>query len=228
MAIVKEERIGAHTLYLADNMDILPTLQKVDLCLTDAPYGIDYGRSGGFSATHGWGQWRENVGWDQERPDRAAFDAVRAVSKDQVFWGGNYFTDYLPPSMRWLVWDKGQRDFSLADCEFAWVSQQKAARIFTYPRGKAVKDGKQHPTQKPLALMEWCLDFFPKARTVLDCWMGSGTTIVACQKLGRAGIGIEIDPDYFAIACKRVDEAMRQPDLFVQPASPAVQEDLPL
>lgn len=214
---MRREIIGDCELWLGDNREILHGLEVADLCLTDAPYGIDYGRSGGFSASHGWGQWRENVEWDQARPEREVFDLVRERSRDQVFWGGNYFTDFLPPTMRWLVWDKGQRDFSLADCEFAWVSQQKAARIFTYPRGKAVKDGKQHPTQKPIALMLWCLGFFPKAETVLDCWLGSGTTLVACAKLGRKGIGIEIDPEYFEIACKRVEEAYRQPDLFVAP-----------
>ena len=75
--------------------------------------------------------------WDFERPPREIFDSIRKISKDQVIWGGNYFTDFLPPTMRWLVWDKGQRDFSLADCEFAWVSQWKAARVFDYPRGTA-------------------------------------------------------------------------------------------
>lgn len=143
--------IGNATLYCGDCMDILPMLDKVDAVITDPPYGIDYGRSGGFSASHGWGQWRENVEWDAQRPPRDIFEAMLICSKDQIIWGGNYFTDLLPPTMQWLVWDKGQRDFSLADCEFAWSSQQKAARIFNYARGKAVLDGKEHPTQKPIA-----------------------------------------------------------------------------
>ena len=143
-----------------------------------------------------------------------------AGSKEQIIWGGNYFADLLPPTMRWLAWDKGQRDFSLADMELAWTSQQAAARVFTYARGKAVLDGKQHPTQKPLALMEWCLGFLPNAQTILDPFMGSGTTLVACQRMGRNGTGIELDPDYFDIACKRVDEAARQPDLLIDPPKP--------
>ena len=166
--------IGDCTLYLGDCLEILPRLGKVDAVVTDPPYGIDYGRAGGFSASHGWGPWRENVAWDQERPPKPVFDALLACSREQIVWGGNYFTDYLPPSMRWLVWDKGQRDFSLADCEFAWTSQQKAARIINYPRGAAVKDGKQHPTQKPLAVMEWCLSHVPDAKTICDPFMGSG------------------------------------------------------
>lgn len=206
--------IGRARLALGDCRDILPTLGKVDAVVTDPPYGIDYGRAGGFSASHGWGQWRENVAWDAERPAREIFDAMLACSKDQIVWGGNYFTDFLPPTMQWLVWDKGQRDFSLADCEFAWSSQQKAARIFNYARGKAVRDGKEHPTQKPIQVMKWCLGFVPNAETVLDPFMGSGTTGVAAVQMERQFIGIERDPDYFDIACRRIEDAQRQGNLF--------------
>ena len=214
---MRTEQIGDATLYLGDCRDILPTLPKVDAVVTDPPYGIDFGRAGGFSASHGWGPWRENVAWDQERPERAIFDAMRACSRDQIVWGGNYFTDYLPPTMQWLVWDKGQREFSLADCEFAWSSQRKAARIITYARGKAVGDGKEHPTQKPVQVMQWCIGFLPDARTILDPFMGSGTTGVACVNLGRKFIGIEIEPKYFDIACRRIEEAYKQPRLFDEP-----------
>ena len=85
-----------------------------------------------------------------------------------------------------------------------------------------------HPTQKPVAVMEWCLGFLPREATVLDGFMGSGTTLVACAKLGRKGIGIEIDPDYFEIACKRVEEAYRQPDLFIAPPETPTQEAMDL
>jgi DNA modification methylase len=215
------ERIGSCELYLADNREVLPTLHPVDLLLTDPPYGIDYGRAGGFSALHGWGKWRENVEWDVARPEPEVFAAMLAATKEQIIWGGNYFADLLPPSMRWLAWDKGQRDFSLADMELAWTSQQKAVRVFTYGRGKAVQDGKQHPTQKPVALMEWCIGFAPKAQTILDPFMGSGTTGVACAKLGRSFVGIEIDPGYFDIACARIRKAYDQPDMFIErPAAP--------
>jgi DNA modification methylase len=208
------ERIGDAELHLADCRDVLPTLSGVDACVTDPPYGIDYGRAGGFSASHGWGAWRENVAWDQERPSKEAFDLLLATGKHQIIWGGNYFTDYLPPTMQWLVWDKGQRDFSLADFEMAWSSQWKAARIFSYPRGKALQDGKEHPTQKPLELMVWCLEQLPRdCKTICDPFMGSGTTGVACVRLGRKFIGIEIEPKYFDIACRRIEEATKQGDL---------------
>jgi DNA modification methylase len=223
---VKEERIGPHRLILGDCLEVMPGLGRVDAVVTDPPYGIDYGNAGGFSADHGWASRKGAAEWDKERPAPEVFASILGLSKEQIIWGGNYFADLLPPSMRWLAWDKGQRDFSLADMELAWTSQQKAVRVFTYPRGKAVQDGKQHPTQKPVAVMEWCLGFLPDAQTILDPFMGSGTTGVACQKLGRAFIGIELDPEYFAIACKRVDEAMRQPDLFIAPAVAPVQESL--
>lgn len=217
------------TLYCGDCRGILPTLGTVDAVVTDPPYGIDYGRSGGFSASHGWGQWRENVEWDATRPPAEIFDAIRAISKNQIIWGGNYFTDHLPPSMQWFVWDKGQRDFSLADCELAWSSEKRAARVFNFPRGKAILDGKEHPTQKPVELMKWCIKHLPDAaQTVLDPFMGSGTTGVAAVKLGRKFIGIEIDPGYFDIACRRISEALKQPDMFIERPAPAKQEVLEL
>ena len=214
----RKEIIGDCELWLGDCREILPTLGKVDAVVTDPPYGIDYGRAGGFSASHGWGAWRENVSWDAERPSKEIFEAMLAASSEQIIWGGNYFTDYLPPSMRWLIWDKGQREFSLADVEMAWCSQQKAARAMTYGRGAAVRDGKEHPTQKPLEVMKWCLGFVEG--TILDPFMGSGTTGVACVKLGRKFIGIEIERKYFDIACRRIESACAQPDLFVQPPQP--------
>jgi len=212
MTIVREERIGGQRLILGDCLEVMPLLGRFDAVVTDPPYGIDYGRAGGFSS-HGWGPWRDNVAWDSERPKPELFAAMLEASKEQIIWGGNYFADLLPPTMRWLAWDKGQRDFSLADMELAWTSQQKAVRVFTYARGKAVRDGKQHPTQKPVALMEWCLGFLPNAQTILDPFAGSGTVSVACVNLGRESTAIEIDPDYFEIMCKRVDEATRQPRL---------------
>lgn len=226
-AIIREERIGGQRLILGDCLEVMQELGRFDAVVTDPPYGIDYGRAGGFSASHGWGAWRENVEWDTNRPSEEVFRLILGISKEQIIWGGNYFADLLPPTMRWLSWDKGQRDFSLADIELAWTSQQKAARVFDYARGKAVKDGKQHPTQKPVALMEWCLGFVPKAKTILDPFAGSGTTAVACERMGRQCTAIEIDPDYFEVMCRRVDEQAGQPRFDLpEPRITAVQEDL--
>lgn len=212
MADFHKEVIGDCVLYRGDCRDVLPTLGKVDAVLTDPPYGIGYTGNGG----KGWSNY--GAEWDDERPSREIFDSMRACSRNQIIWGGNYFTDFLTPTMQWLVWDKGQRGFSLADCEFAWSSQNKAARIFDYARAKAMQDGKQHPTQKPVALMEWCIGHLPSsAFTILDPFMGSGTTGVACVNIGRSFIGIEREPDYFDIACRRIEEAYKQPCLFDTP-----------
>jgi DNA modification methylase len=220
MAIVKEERIGAHRLILGDCLEVMPLLGKVDAVVTDPPYGIRADEAAAKNkGKWGWKDYGESQ-WDRERPSPEIFAAILGLSKDQIIWGGNYFADLLPPTMRWLSWDKGQRDFSLADMELAWTSQQQAARTFTYARAKAINDGKVHPTQKPVALMEWCLGFLPNAQTILDPFAGSGTTGVACQKMGRSFIGIERDPDYFEIMCTRIEAAMRQPDLFIAPPAP--------
>ena len=220
------EHIGDATLYLGDCLEILPTLGKVDAVVTDPPYGI--GADEAASKNHGkWG-WRDygESAWDRQPPPREIFDMLRDASREQIIWGGNYFADRLPPSMGFLVWDKGQRDFSLADCEIAWRSKQAAARVFNYSRAAALLDGKEHPTQKPIRLIEWCLGFLPDAKTILDPFMGSGTTGVACANLGRKFIGIEIEPRYFDIACKRIEEAYKQPRLFEDKEIEPVQNDL--
>ena len=221
MGVMKPtEIIGNCSLFLGDCREILPSLPKVDLVLTDPPYGINYGGllkgkgdGNGGADKNGWKSYGA-PDWDKERPERVCFDLILQQGKQAIVWGGNYFTDYLPPTMQWLVWDKGQRDFSLADCEFAWSSQNKAARVFDYARAKAMQDGKEHPTQKPIALMEWCLDLVKKCDTVADPFMGSGTTGVACANMGKTFYGIEREPKYFDIACKRIEQAYAQQRLF--------------
>jgi DNA modification methylase len=226
----RKEVIGDCTLYLGDCLEVMPSLGKVDACLTDPPYGI--GESGGDkSRRRGYEPLviHEDKGWDKSRPQKKVFDAIQLSSNNQIIWGGNYFADMLPPSMGWLYWDKKMGgDFS--DGELAWTSRRAAVRDFSKSPFAGLKGGhlRQHPTQKPVALMEWCLGFLPNAETILDPFMGSGTTLVACAKLGRKGIGIELDPDYFEIACKRVQEAYDQPDLFVAPPTPPTQEGMDL
>lgn len=201
--------IGNATLYLGDCREILPHLPKVDACITDPPYGI------GAAQEKPHNKWKDYgiAAWDKDRPSREVFDALLCKGDVVIVWGGNYFTDYLPPSMQWLAWDKGQEGFSLADFELAWSSQQKAARRIHYPRVLALKDGKEHPTQKPIAVMRWCIEQAGNPRTILDPFMGSGTTGVAAVQLGRKFIGIELDPKYFDIACRRIEDAQRQQPL---------------
>jgi DNA modification methylase len=223
MTYQKKVVIGDATLYLGDCMDVLPMLDKVDAVVTDPPYGIDIENAGGRGKANGWNQF-EKLGWDKVKPCDEIFLLILASSANQIVWGGNYFTDVLPPTMQWLVWDKGQRSFSLADCEFAWSSQNRASRVFDYSRGQALQDGKQHPTQKPLALMKWCIEQLGNPQTILDPFMGSGTTGVAAIQLGRKFTGIEREPKYFDIACQRIEQAAAQGQLFEPIRAKQVQE----
>ena len=205
--------IGNATLYLGDCRDILPTLPKVDAVITDPPYGIDKDGQKRTTGGHGGRKAYEFLGWDAERPEPEVFDLILQAADASVIWGGNYFADLLPPTMRWLVWDKGQR-INQSDGELAWTSMQAALRICTMNRVELLKDGAQHPTQKPVALMAWCIKQAGDPETILDPFMGSGTTGVACMTLGRKFIGIEREPKYFEIACRRIEDAQRQERLF--------------
>jgi DNA modification methylase len=203
------------TLWHGDCRAVLPTLPpgSVGAVVTDPPYGIDYGRAGGFSATHGWGKWRENVEWDKERAPKEAIEAILGLAVPTVIWGGNYFTDWLPPSMGWIAWDKGQREFSLADFELAWTSENKAARCVIWPRGKAVRDGKFHPTQKPVCVMVQCIQYLQRGREkrlddILDPFAGSGSTLRAAKDLGCKSVGIEVHEPYCEIAANRLAQGV--------------------
>lgn len=225
--IIREVTIGNCRLIQGDCLEVMPFLGKVDACVTDPPYGTADAWQGGKG--HGWGRQdamkSKRNSWDMERPSSECFDFILRISKEQIIWGGNYFADLLPPSMRWLAWDKCQRNFTLADMELAWTSQNKAIRAFNLSRSQAAKDGKDnHATPKPIALMEWCLGFLPDAQTILDPFMGSGTTGVACVNLGRSFIGIERDPEYFDICVGRITKAHQQGDLFVEKPAPVEKE----
>jgi DNA modification methylase len=212
------ERIGDCTLYLGDCLEILPTLGPVDAVVTDPPYGLGERLSGAQSGSQ-WGKFFGSGApiWDKSVSE-GIYKALPICDK-AIIWGGNYYE--LPPVRGWLIWDKIVRNFSSGHVEMAWTTINQPTRAFNYAHGELASEGKLHPTQKPLPLMLWCLGFLPNAQTILDPFMGSGTTLVACAKLGRKGIGIEIDPGYFDIACRRVEEAYRQPDMFIErPAAP--------
>lgn len=199
--------IGECKLYLGDCRDILSTLPKMDAVVTDPPYGTAAIWTGGFSAAHGWGNSKfEQVlrnEWDAVAPESDLLDAIRNASKQQVIWGGNYFG--LPPSRCWLIWNKPERGFTLAEAELAWTNLDALVRVFDSSRHEA---GREHPTQKPVALMRWCIE--KTQGVVLDPFMGSGTTGVACVQLGRKFIGVEIEERYFQIACRRIEDAVKQ------------------
>lgn len=184
--MISPVQIGDCTLYCGDCMEVLPTLGKVDAVVTDPPYGI-----GADENPIRGRQVNYVCNFDRERIDPYIFAQIFEVSRNAIIWGGNYYTDVLYPSMQWLIWNKCQGDFSLSDFEMAWSSQNRAARIFPYPRARTLLDGKYHPTQKPVELMKWCIKILDNSpEIILDPFMGSGTTGVACVKLGRKFIGI--------------------------------------
>lgn len=216
---MRVETIGDATLYLGDCMEVMPGLGRVDAVVTDPPYGIGYsGQKESIKKNGKPGKWRihhEEKGWDEKSPDQTVFDAMLQISDHQIIWGGNYFADKLPVSRGWLVWFKAQTGLSMSDAELAWTSVDQVLRLLNLHRGSMWRDGPEHPTQKPVALMAWCLTHVPDANTILDPFMGSGTTGVACAKAGRKFIGIERELSYFDIACRRIELAYSQPDMFV-------------
>ena len=213
---MRVEKIGLATLYLGDCREVLPGLDRPAAVITDPPYGIRADEAASKNrGKWGWKFYGETQ-WDRSRPPPCAIKAMLAAAPTVVIWGGNYFADLLPVSMGWLVWDKGQRNFSFADCELAWTSENRAARVLTYARASALADGKEHPTQKPVAVMRWCIEQakVPPGGVILDPYMGSGSTGVAAVQMRHPFIGIEIEPRYFDIACRRIEDAQRQGDMF--------------
>lgn len=202
MAKVYYEENGIQ-IYNGDMREVVPSLPKSELLLTDPKYGIDGDRDR-RSQRSGWRDFG-STGWDKTRTTKEELTLALASAKNAIIWGGNYFTDCLPPSMGWLSWDKGQTDFSLADFEMAWTSYWAASRRLTLPRG-AVKDERYHPTQKPVRLMIWCIEWADRkaniggVKSIIDPFMGSGTTLRAAKDLGRRAIGIEIEERYCEIA----------------------------
>jgi len=197
--------IGNATLYLGDCLEILPTLPKVDAVITDPPYGIARVMKGGKGTGH-WTLLCEGNPWDHEAPDLAF---LMEAADNFVIWGGNYFP--LPPSRCWFVWDKQNAVPTMGQAELAWTNADRPIQRFSWPVGR-VNFG--HPTEKPLELMHWTLAQSRTTGDVLDPFMGSGTTGVACMNLGRKFIGIEIEPKYFDIACERIENAQRQQRMF--------------
>ena len=202
-----------------------------DLAIVDPPYGIGADKAqnnaamqrikadGKSKAGRGWKLYAD-TDWDNETPNAEYWQELFRVSKNQIVWGGNYFTDYLPPSMGWIMWDKGQRDFSLADGELAWTSFNKALRIFEMSRGKALaknneQGGRFHPTQKPEMLYSWILQNYAKAGDlILDTHLGSGSSRIAAYKGGFNFVGFEIDPEYYEKQEKRFKDFVSQLRLF--------------
>lgn len=231
--IRKEVTIGDCRLILGDCLEVMPLLGKVDALICDPPYGIAH------SSNHGASWAGRQIASDQ---DTRARDAVAAMFDGPWVFFGTWKTPPVSGARGCIVWDKGPA-FGMGDLSFPWKPSFELAYIggtgWTGVRDEGVlrgpivvsweSRGRRHPHQKPVWLATHFIEKLPNARTIVDPFAGSGTTLVACAKLGRRGIGIEIDPDYFEIACERVRKAYDQPDMFIAPPAPKpVQEDMGL
>ncbi len=188
----------------AYNMDCMEYMKSLpdkafDLSVVDPPYGIDITQSGRLKKYNANGRK-----WDEEPPNEEYFKELFRVSKNQIIWGGNYFS--LPPTRCFLIWDKKQpEDVSFASCEFAWTSFNQSAKTFYYSMLHD-KDYRFHPTQKPVALYAWIFYRYTKpGDRVLDTHLGSGSSRIAAYDAGLDFVGLEIDPDYFKAQEERFD-----------------------
>lgn len=208
--------IAGCDLWHGDCREVLPTLLLADAALvTDPPYGLGDKWQGGGGGTKKT-SWRfdpnEAKAWDGETVD--GLEDIAAKFGEAIVWGGNYYR--LEPSRCWLVWDKKQNDrWTTGQAELAWTNLDRPVRAFRFAQCEQASEGpKSHPTQKPLALMAWCLKWL-NAETVCDPFMGSGTTGVACVNAGKHFVGIERERRYFDMACERIERAAAQGKLFM-------------
>ena len=202
------------TIFHGDCREVLPTINSVDLVLTDPPYGLGEARGKNRSRTN----LRVRAvpkdygvsAWDDAPPRRWIFDWLMDMSRQQIIWGGNFFG--LPASSCWLVWDKDNGASDFADCELAWTNFDKAVRKLTYRWNGMLqepgrpKEDRWHPTQKPEAVIRWALGHATSVASVLDPFMGSGTTLRVCKDAGLTAIGIEAEERYCEIAAKRLSQ----------------------
>lgn len=191
-------------------------VKSFDLAVVDVPYGI--GEDG--ASNHSRNQLAQATkytpkSWDSKAPDKQYFDELMRVSKNQIVWGANYFTEYLPASMGWIFWDKGQ-DLSMSDGELAYTSFNRALRRVKINRGQLmVEGGTIHPTQKPIKLYDWIIqNYCAEANLILDTHVGSGSSRIAAAKAGKQFIGFEIDPEYYEKQEKRFNDWNSQLRMF--------------
>ena len=186
-----------------------------DLAVVDPPYGIGYDGQRKSTSKHGGRRAKEFKGWDNQTPEQDYWDELFRVSKNQIVWGANYFTQYLPPSMGWIFWDKGQRICN-SDGELAYSSFQRALRVYEVNRVHITQHGDtQHPTQKPVKLYDWIFaNYASEGNLILDTHLGSGSSRIAAHKAGLSFVGCEIDKDYFDAQEKRFKEFVSQLRLF--------------
>jgi site-specific DNA-methyltransferase (adenine-specific) len=211
---MRKEVIGNATLYLGDCLDILPSLPKSAALISDPPYGIDYKPLRGSNGSKMWGD-------EVVTGDAVDFDPTPFLDYDKVvLWGASAYSDKLPRNYGWLVWDKSPRGprvgFVYSHCELAWTNFMGRIQKINYEWEGASRAGEPfaHPTQKPVAVMKWSIEQAGAPAEVVDPFMGSGTTGIACHALGIPFTGIEIELKYFDVACQRIEDAQRQERLF--------------
>jgi site-specific DNA-methyltransferase (adenine-specific)/modification methylase len=226
------------TLYLGDCREILPTLGKVDALVTDPPYGMNLGAiSGGvkYRMRHSPSRAADYTIIGDDEP----FDPSHLLSFPKlILFGANHYASRLPSARKWIVWDKraGGTSDNQADCELAWTNLRGPERLYAQLWRGMVRAGEEniacgqervHPTQKPVALMDFCLRqcALEKQSVVCDPYMGAGATGVAACRLGLQFIGIEIEPKYFDVACRRIADALARPDMFIEPPKPAPKQE---
>lgn len=188
-----------------------------DLAIVDPPYGIGADKANNANkGKFGFNQYHD-TDWDKAKPNKEYFDELFRVSKNQIVWGGNYFSEFLPPKMCWIVWDKKQDNFSFSDGELAWTSFNTKLKFFRWSRSATVaKEGDRiHPTQKAIQLYKFCLaNYAEKGQRILDTHLGSGSSAIAAHYFGCDFVGMEIDKDYFEAAQARFDKETRQIAMF--------------
>lgn len=198
------------------NVDCLKFMKQLpdnyfDLILTDPPYGLDIHNKnitrGGVTISKDYGL----IDWDKTTPSKEIFNEIRRVSRNQIIFGGNYFSEHLANSSCWLVWDKDNGASSFADCELAWTNFKSAVRIYKYRWNGMLqadmrnKEERLHPTQKPVRLFTAILqDYAKSGMKIFDPFIGSGTTAIACESLGLEWCGCELEPSYIEIANNRL------------------------
>jgi len=215
------------------NKDCLLAMREMednefDLAIVDPPYGINRSKNFGMKK-FGWVQ-HKRTDWDNKIPTAEYFEQLFRISKNQIIWGGNYMVEYLKPSMGWVFWDKGQRNFSTSDGELAYSSFQRKLKVLDLNRRKTLADNGGvtiHPTQKPVALYKWLLkNYAEPGQTILDTHGGSMSFVIACAEMGFDIICCELDKDYFEAAVKRVKDHIKQLNLFAEEPKVTIKNEL--
>lgn len=229
MSYARKEIIGDAVLYLGDCEGVIPILGGVDAVCCDPPYGIGFGNFNRTNKDAKGNRFKadkyHNGDWDDSFDFSEVYPLIEGLDVPTIIWGGNYFPClWTKPNKAIIFWYKHQPCTNFSSGELAWTNIDMPAQHISFPyygniEGRTTATKKEHPTQKPVSVMKDCIKFLPDtAETVLDCFLGSGTTGVAAVQMGRKFIGIEREPKYFDIACKRIEEAQRQGDMFIQPA----------